>query len=304
MRRMLDWFARLLALWTVLAVAAGYIHPPLLTGLAPFMDWFFAVTMFGIGCVLAPEDFAPVFRKPQDVLLGTLAQFVIMPCLAFAIAKLLRLPPAIALGLILAGAVPDAMAAGVMSYLAEADVALSVSLTTLTTLVSPVLTPLLTLFLAREYIPVDFLPIFSSIVRIVILPLLLGLYVKHRFREAVGKVQPLFPALSTLFIACICGLVVAMNRDSVLSLGSSAFAAVVLLNVSGLALGYAAAVFFRFDLKQRRTLAIGVGMQNAGLGAVLALKHFSPQAALPSALFATWSIISASLLAAVWGKRR
>ncbi|MFA5146472.1 MAG: bile acid:sodium symporter family protein [Candidatus Omnitrophota bacterium] len=300
--RIAGYFTRYLVVWVVLSVAMAYLFPQAFTPLKPFMEWFFACTMFGIGALLSMKDFEPIFKRPRYLLLGILAQFTIMPAAAFVIARVLDLPPALAFGLILAGAVPDAMAAGVMSYIAEADVALSVALTTGTTLISPVVTPMLTYLFAREYIPVQFWPMMQSIMLMVIIPLFAGLIVRHRFPGHIEKMRPVFPAFSTLFIAFICGLVVALNRGSLERITGIAFAAVALLNFSGLFLGYWAGVLFRFDKRQCRTLAIGVGMQNAGLGAVLAIKYASPEAAIPNALFATWCIISAAILAGIWSR--
>jgi len=288
----------------VLTVALAYFFPGAFVPLKPFIEWFFAFTMFGIGAILSVKDFAPIFRQPRLVLLGILAQFAIMPLAAFVIARLMRLPDSLAFGLILAGAVPDAMAAGVMSYIARADVALSVALTTGTTLISPVVTPALTYLFAHEYVPVRFWPMFASIMLMVVVPLLAGLLVRHRCHRFVDRIRSVFPAISTVFIAFICGLVVALNRESLGRITGIVFAAVVLLNLAGLVLGYWAGFIFRFDLRQRRTLAIGVGMQNAGLGAVLAIKYASPEAAIPNALFATWCIVSAAILAGFWNRRK
>jgi len=295
-----DLFTNYLVIWVVVAVAGAYIFPGSFIPLKPFLELFFAITMFGIGALLTIKDFEPIFKKPRLLFLGMLAQFAIMPLAAFVIVKIFNLPPALAFGLILAGAVPDAMAAGVMSYLAEADVALSVALTTGTTLVSPVVTPALVYFLASAYVPVKFWPMLSSIMLMVIIPLLAGLLLRHRFPRFVEKVRPVFPAISTIFIAFICGLVVALNREALGQVTGIVFIAVVALNFAGLFLGYGAGALFRFDIKQRRTLAIGVGMQNAGMGAVLAIKYATPEAAIPNALFATWCIVSAALLARIW----
>ncbi|HOX53837.1 MAG TPA: bile acid:sodium symporter family protein, partial [Candidatus Omnitrophota bacterium] len=279
--KFLEKFAKLLVLWVVLAAAVGFVFPQVLVPLKPFTDWLFAFTMLGIGCLLSVQDFMPILKKPKLILFGTAAQFVIMPVLAFIIIKILGLPAALAVGLILAAAVPDAMAAGVMSYLAEADVAFSVALTTATTLVSPIITPALTYFLGRQYIPIQFWPMVKSILMMVIFPLLLGLWVQHRFHKITTQIKPVFPALSTLFIAFICGLVVALNKNAINKVTGIVLVSVVALNVFGLIFGYLAGKGFKFDLAQRRTLAINVGMQNAGMGAVLAIKHISPEAAIP-----------------------
>ncbi|MDD5136134.1 MAG: bile acid:sodium symporter family protein [Candidatus Omnitrophica bacterium] len=300
--RIAEYFTDYLVFWVVIAVAAAYFFPQAFIPLKPFIDWFFAATMFGIGALLSVKDFEPIFKKPRLVILGILAQFTIMPLAAVIIVRLLDLPPALAFGLILAGAVPDAMAAGVMSYIAEADVALSVALTTGTTLISPVVTPALMYFFAHEYVPIQFWPMMQSIMLMVIVPLFLGLTARHYFKRPVEKMRPVFPAFSTIFIAFICGLVVALNRGALGGITVIVFISVVLLNISGLVLGYGAGILFKFNRKQRRTLAIGVGMQNAGLGAVLAIKYASAEAAIPNALFATWCIISAAVLASIWNR--
>ncbi|MFA6358521.1 MAG: bile acid:sodium symporter family protein [Candidatus Omnitrophota bacterium] len=303
LNKILERFAKLLVVWVILAAVVGYLFPQVLVPLKPYIDWLFGFTMFGIGCLLSLNDFKPIFEKPRLVILGTAAQFIIMPLLAFWIIKLLGLTPALAVGLILAAAVPDAMAAGVMSYLAEADVAFSVALTTATTLVSPLLTPALTYFLGRQYISIPFWPMMQSIMMMVILPLMLGLWFQHCFNKITSKIKPVFPALSTLFIAFICGLVVALNKNALGKVTTVVFVAVISLNILGLILGYLAGKAFKFNLPQRRTLAINVGMQNAGMGAVLAIKHISVEAAIPNALFATWCIISAAILAGIWSNK-
>jgi len=304
LNKIFEKFAKLLVVWVVLAAVVGYLFPQVLVPLKPFTDWLFGFTMFGIGCLLSLSDFKPILEKPKLILLGTLAQFVIMPLLAVCIIKVLGLAPALAVGLILAAAVPDAMAAGVISYLAEADVAFSVALTTATTLISPVVTPALTWVLGKEYIPIQFWPMMQSIMMMVILPLILGLWVQYRFHKITSRIKPVFPALSALFIVFICGLVVALNKEALGKVTWLIFVAVISLNVLGLIFGYLAGKAFKFNLPQRRTLAINVGMQNAGMGAVLAIKHISAEAAIPNALFATWCIVSAAILAGIWSTHK
>ncbi len=260
----------------------------------------FAFTMLGIGAVLNFEDFLPVFKKPHLVLLGTLTQFGIMPAAGFIIAKSLNFPPQLTLGLILTGSVPGAMASNVISYLARADVAYSIALTSTSTLLSPILTPTFTYIFAHTIIEIKFWPMFFSIIKMVIIPLFIGLILKNMFKNAIFKFQEIFPAFSTIFIAFICGLIVALNKNYILGISLLLFTGILLHNFVGLVGGYAAGTLYRFDIRRRRTLSIEVGMQNAGLGAVLALKHFSEKVALPSALFATWCVITASILAEIW----
>lgn len=297
-------FSRLMVLWVILLGILGYAFPKSLTIFEPYKDWFFVITMAGIGVVLKLEDFESVIRAPYWVLLGTLAQFTIMPLSGFCVVRLLNLTPDLAIGVIIVGATPGAMASNVISYLAGADVAYSVALTSTSTLLSPILTPLWTYILGSVYISVPFWSMFFSIIKMVILPLMCGFAIRYFLMDKVNKIVDIFPALSTLCIAFICGLVVALNADRLGQTSLMVFVAVVLHNSLGLVLGYLAGVLYRFDEKRKRTLAIEVGMQNAGLGAVLALNHFSSSSALPNALFATWCIITASILAEFWRRNK
>ncbi|MCM8763189.1 MAG: bile acid:sodium symporter family protein [Candidatus Omnitrophica bacterium] len=303
MNRFFERFTQLLVLWVLLLVGWGYFWPRTLVVLKPQIEWFFAFTMFGIGMVLSLEDFQPIFKKPQLVFLGTLTQFSIMPALGCIIAKLLRLPADLAVGVILVGAVPGAMASNVISYLARADVAYSVALTSASTFLSPLLTPLFTYIFAHTFIEIKFWQMVFSIVKMVILPLLLGIGIKHIFKTRLNRIISLFPAISVVFIAFICGLVVALNRNYLKNITPLIFLAVFLHNFWGLVLGYGAGKLYGFGQKRCRTLSIEVGMQNAGLGAVLALKHFSAQSAIANAFFAIWCIITASVLAEIWARK-
>jgi len=301
--RFCTWFTKLLTLWVLLVCVFGYIFPATLVVLRPYLDYFFMFAMLGIGLVMSPADFKPLLKNPFIVLLGTITQFGIMSFLGWAIAKTLNLPAPLAIGLILAGAAPGAMASNVISYLAGADVAYSIAITTTTTFLAPVITPALMLFYGSTYIKMEFWPMCKSILIMVILPLSIGFIISHFFRKSVEKIKPLFPAVSTIFIAFICGLVVALNHDYLEQVNVMIFVAVAIHNFLGLVFGYLAATAYRLREKMRRTLTLEVGMHNAGLGAVLALKYLSPQSALPNALFAVWCIVTASLLANYWSKR-
>lgn len=304
LNRICERFSQLLVAWVLLALVTGFFLPGGFVALKPATDYFFGLTIFGIGALMTVKDFEMIVRRPLTVFLGVAAQFAIMPVLALGIARVLGLSPNLAVGLILAGAVPDAMAAGVISYLAEADVAYSVALTCGTTVVSPVVTPWLTQVLGKTLVQVQVWPMFRSILLILIVPLFAGLWTRHLLKDRIARVEKVFPALSTLFIAFICGQVFAVNRDRILAVGFKVLVAVIVLNVLGLVLGYAAGRLFRFNEKYCRTLSINVAMQNAGLGAVLAMKHIADEAAIPNALFATWCIVSGSILAKIWTWKR
>jgi BASS family bile acid:Na+ symporter len=195
------------------------------------------------------------------------------------------------------------MASNVMSYIAKADTAYSVSLTTVSTLLCPILTPGLTFILAHSKLDVPFFAMVLSVVKMVVVPLFVGFGVRHYLRERIEKILPVFPAISVTFIIFICSLVIALNKHYLAQVTGIILAAGVILNVYGMLGGYGVASLFRMDIRRRRTLAIEIGMQNAGLGTVLALKHFGEQAAMPAAIFVFICIITASLMAALWQRR-
>lgn len=261
---------------------------------------FFALTMFGIGVALRPDDFKRILKTPLVVAIGSAAQFLVMPLGAYALARLFRLPPPLAVGLILTGAAPGAMASNTMSYIAKADAAYSVSLTTVSTLLCPVLTPLLTRTLAGSELPVSFWGMFLQIMVMVLVPLLLGFWVRYRFRGPIERILPVFPALSATFIIFICSVVIARNQSRLPQVTGKVLAVVLALNVYGMWAGYGIGTLFRFETLKRRALAIEIGMQNAGLGTALALEHLGEEAAIPAAIFVFVCIITASVLAAIW----
>lgn len=300
MKKFLDWFTRNFTLWVVLFGMLAYIAPAPFLALRPGMNWFFALTMFGIGAALEVEDFKRIVRAPRPVAIGCAAQFTFMPLGAFAVGHLMGLPDVLIVGLVLTGAAPGAMSSNVMSYLAKADAAYSVSLTTVSTLLCPVLTPGLTMLLAGTRMDVSFTAMFWSVIWTVIAPLLLGLYLKYRFGKVIAPLLPMFPALSATFIVFICSMVIALNRDYLAAMTGVVLAACIILNLYGMAAGYGVGTLFRMNRKRRRTLSLEIGMQNAGLGVVLALEHLDERSAVPSAIFVFVCIITASLAAAWW----
>lgn len=300
--KVLSFYTKYFAVWVILFGMVAYFLPAPFVALKNFNNHFFALTMFGIGAVLRLEDFKRIARSPWVVLIGTCSQFIIMPFGAFFLAKVFDFPPEIAAGLILTGAAPGAMSSNVMSYIAKADVAYSVSLTTVSTLLCPLLTPGLTFLLARSQLPVPFLDMVLSVLYMVILPLFVGFAVRHFLREKMDKILPVFPALSVTFIIFICSVVIALNREYLPKATGLILAAVIILNVYGLLTGYGVGAIFQMNKSRKRTLAIEIGMQNAGLGSALALEHLGEKAAIPAAIFVFACIITASFLVEMWRK--
>lgn len=290
----------------LIVVAAGAVavwRPEPFTSLAPAVPWLLATIMLGMGLTLRPADFATVATRPLPLALGVVAQFVIMPLVGFALAKAFDLPPALAVGVILVGAAPGGTASNVMVYLAKGDTALSVSMTTVSTLIAPVLTPLLVLWLAGDYLPVDTPGLLVSIAQIVIVPIVLGVALRLLLPRVVERLLAAMPLVSVVGITLVVLAVVAGSADTVLSAGLVVAVVVMLHNGFGLLLGYLAARAVGMDESVRRAVSIEVGMQNSGLAAGLAAAHFSPAAALPAALFSVWHNVSGSLLAGWWSRR-
>jgi len=250
----LSFYTKYFAVWVILFGVVAYFLPTPFAALKDYNEWFFALTMFGIGAVLEIDDFKRIAQKPVIVLIGSCAQFSIMPLGAFLLAKLFAFPPEIAVGLILTGSAPGAMASNVMSYIAKADTAYSVSLTTVSTLLCPLLTPGLTFLLAGSILKVEFWKMVLFVTMTVVAPLLLGFGVRHYFREKIEKIVAIFPAISVTFIIFICSLVIALNRDRLIMVTGPILVAGVILNVYGMLAGYGVGSVFRMAKRRRRTL--------------------------------------------------
>lgn len=288
------------AVWVLLFAFLGYAFPGAFRELSAYIVPLLGVVMFGMGLTLSAADFQAVLRRPREVAIGVVAQYLIMPLVGYALARLLDLPPEIAVGVILVGSCPGGTASNVMTYLARGDVALSVAMTTASTLLAPFLTPLWMLLLASRWIPVNAASLFWSIVNVVILPVVAGLIVKGLFRRPAEAAVKALPLVSVAAIVTIVAAVVAANRDPLATSGLSIILVVILHNLFGLALGYLAARSVGLTLSKRKALAIEVGMQNSGLGAALAAAHFTPLVAVPSAIFSVWHNLSGALLAYVF----
>lgn len=300
------WIAAHITLIVVAVTAIALLLPASFTWIGTSsITPMLGVVMFGMGLTLRPSDFKPVIQHPTDILIGELSQFIIMPLLAWLLCRLLSLPDQIALGVVLVGCCPGGTASNVICYLAKADVALSVAMTSVSTLVAPVVTPALVLLLAGESVNVDVLGMFMSIVQVVILPLALGFVVNHYFRQATAKVTPLLPMISTIAIAAIIGIIVSHNAASILSCSLIVAVAVILHNVLGLLLGYGVAAITGRSPEKRSAISIEVGMQNSGLATSLAATHFAmyPMAAIPGALFSVWHNFSGSIAAQIFRRK-
>ncbi|MFE6404088.1 bile acid:sodium symporter family protein [Streptomyces alboflavus] len=292
---------RAVTVFPVLVLAAGAVGlatPGTFGGWKESVPYLLGVVMFCMGLTMTPQDFQGVARRPWAVALGLVAHYVIMPGLGWLIAHALDLSPQLAAGVILVGCAPSGTASNVVTYLARGDVALSVSVATVSTVLAPLVTPPLTLLLAGEYLPVDAGSMVTDILKTVLLPVVGGLAVRLLFGRYVDRVLGALPWLSAVTIAVIVAVVVAGSAATIKSAAALVLVAVVLHNGLGLALGYGAGKLARLGPPASRAMAFEVGMQNSGLAASLATAHFSPLAALPAAVFSVWHNVSGAVVAA------
>ncbi|HGN1707633.1 TPA: bile acid:sodium symporter family protein [Providencia rettgeri] len=297
---MLSKVTRLFPLWALLLSVLAYYAPNSFTGISPFISYLLMLIMFTMGVTLRISDFKRVVTRPAPVIICTFIHYLIMPLAAWLLAKAFDMPADLAIGMILVGSVASGTASNVMIYLARGDVALSVTISSVSTLVGVFATPLLTLLYADTSISVNVMGMLLSILQIVIIPIIAGLAIHHLFSETVKKVEPFLPSLSMICILAIISAVVAGSQSHIASVGFMVAIAVVLHNGIGLIGGYWGGRLFGFDESTCRTLAIEVGMQNSGLAATLGAQYFGAMAALPGALFSVWHNLSGSLLAGYW----
>ena len=298
--RLSQFIGRTFAIWTLLFAFLAFFSPDTFKWIGPYVVTLLGIIMFGMGLTLSKADFAEVGRRPLTVLIGVLGQFIIMPALAWVLCKVLALPPEIAIGVILVGCCPGGTASNVMTYLARGDVALSVAITSVSTLLAPVVTPALIYLLASAWLEVSATAMFWSIVQVVIVPILLGVIVQSLLGARVKACVEVLPLVSVVAIVAIVAAVVAGNQERIATSGLQIFAVVVLHNGLGLLVGYLIAKAFGLSVAQRKTMSIEVGMQNSGLGVALATAHFSPLAAVPSAIFSVWHNITGPIAATIF----
>ncbi|MEK4218578.1 bile acid:sodium symporter family protein [Bacillus sp. FSL L8-0222] len=290
-------------IWVIIFAVLGFSFPSLFSWISSYITIFLGIIMFGMGLTLQTDDFKELIRKPLYVIIGVIAQYTIMPLVAFGLAYGLHLPSEIAVGVILVGCCPGGTASNVMTFLAKGNTALSVAVTTISTLLAPVLTPVLIMLFAKEWLPVSPGSLFISILQAVLIPIIAGLVVKIFFKKQVSKAVHALPLVSVIGIVAIVSAVVSGNRENLLQSGLLIFSVVILHNGFGYLLGFLCAKLLKMDYASQKAIAIEVGMQNSGLGAALATAHFSPLSAVPSAIFSVWHNLSGSLLATYWSKK-
>ena len=295
-----DFVGKYMAAIVIVVAALALLFPGTFSVVkTAWVNTLLGIVMFGMGLTLKPEDFKVVFSRPKDVIIGCIAQFTLMPFLAWALTQLFHLPTELAIGVILVGTCPGGTSSNVMTYLSKGDVALSVGMTAVSTVLAPFLTPLLTYFYAGQRVDVDMVSMFLSIVKVVILPIVLGFLVNHFFHTFTERAVEVLPLISTTAIVAIVAAVVSANSAKIMTSGLLILAVVILHNVLGYTLGYCVGKALKLDTTKCRAISIEVGMQNSGLATSLAAAHFAqyPMATIPGAVFSVWHNVSGAVLA-------
>ncbi len=262
---------------------------------------FLGVAMFGMGLTIKLEDFKVIFSHPKEALIGCIAQYTIMPIIAWLLAVIFQLPDDLVIGVILVGCCPGGTASNVITYIAGGDVALSVGMTIISTLIAPIMTPLLVYFLAGAWVDVSFWSMVLSVVKVILIPVLLGILVSRLFGYYIQKISEILPLISSISIIMIISGIVAINAQKIVSCGILVLGVVIIHNLSGMGLGLAVSKILKIKYSKATAIAIEVGMQNSGLAVTLATANFAsnPLATLPGAIFSVWHNISGSIFASI-----
>lgn len=302
-----DFIARWMGALVLLTAVVALLVPEVLL---PVDMWvinpLLGLIMFGMGLTLKPKDFRIVFQRPRDVMIGCLAQFTVMPLVAWLLVRLFALPDELALGVILVGCCPGGTASNVITFLARGDLALSVGMTATSTLLAPLLTPVLVWLMAGTMVDVDAAGMLLSILYVVIAPIVFGFAVQRFFPRFTQRAVTYLPAFSTLMIIIVVALIVSHTANRLLTGGMFVVLVVMLHNVLGLAIGYGVGFLLGLSSPKRRAISIEVGMQNSGLASSLATIHFAayPLATIPGAVFSVWHNISGALVARIYSHKK
>ncbi|MGB5855360.1 MAG: bile acid:sodium symporter family protein [Oceanisphaera sp.] len=300
---MLALITQLFPLWAILLSALAFFQPELFVGIKGQIIPLLTIIMLCMGLTLSINDFRNVMASRKALLVGVILQFSVMPIVALLIALLFGFDAELTVGMLLVGSVAGGTSSNVMCYLAKGDTALSISMTAISTLLGVLLTPVLVALLVGQSIDVPVQSMLISLLQVVVAPVLLGVVLNYLLGGVVKQLEPILPLFSMMAIVLIIAIVVALNADNIADIGGIVALAVVLHNSCGLLLGYGATALMGFDKKTCRTIAFEVGLQNSGLATALAMKFFTPAAALPGTLFSVWHNISGSLLAGYWAKK-
>ena len=300
-----NYTSKYIGILVILISALAFLFPSTFAWATAYTSWLLGFAMFGMGMTINANDFKNILKHPKDVFIGCLAQFLIMPVVSYLLAVAFNLPTPLALGVILVGCCPGGTASNIITHIAKGDTTLSVSMTVVSTLLSPILTPLWIYVLAGQWIDVSIASMIISGVKVVLVPIVLGIIINYYIgnkKEYISSVMPLVSVTSVLLL--IAGIV-ATNQEKLLICGTTVFVIVMLHNIIGMAIGFVITRLFKMDLPKSTAVSIEVGMQNSGLAVSLAVSNFAtqPLVAVPGAIFSIWHNISGGIFASIMKNR-
>lgn len=306
LKQISNFFGKYMSVIVLVVAAVSLFFPKSVSFIkTTYVNYLLMTAMFCMGITLKVEDFKVLFTRPKDIAIGAIAQFTIMPLLAFLLSLAFRLPPELAIGVILVGTCPGGISSNVITYLAKVDVPLSVGMTSVSTILAPLATPLLTLLYAGEKIDVNAVSMFISILQVVILPIVLGFIINKFFHKFVEHFKDVLPLISVVAVVAIVAAVVSANSQRLMQVGHLVVIVIIIHNTLGYMLGYFLGKVCKFNNAKCKTISIEVGMQNAGLASSLASTHFAYMAlaAVPGAIGSVWHCISGSIVANIMAAR-
>ncbi len=284
----------------------AFLYPDAFKGMVSYTSIFLGIAMFGMGTSISVSEFKNIIYNPHEIIIGCIAQYTIMPFLAYILISAFNLPIDLALGVILVATCPGGTASNVITHIAKGDVSLSVAMTITSTLISPLITPALVYALAHKYVDVSFIAMFKSVLTVILCPIILGIVANHFAKDMVKKTDNIFPFISSLAIVLIIAAIIAANKDKIIESGFIVFIIVAIHNAFGFLSGLLIGHFLHIDYKKTTALSIEIGMQNSGLAMSLALLNFAnnPLATLPAAIFSIWQNIAGSVLANIRARKK
>lgn len=306
LKQISNFFGKYMSVIVLVVAALALFFPKSVSFIkTTYVNYLLMTAMFCMGITLKIEDFKVLFTRPKDIAIGAIAQFTIMPLLAFLLSLAFRLPPELAIGVILVGTCPGGISSNVITYLAKGDVPLSVGMTSVSTILAPLATPLLTLLYAGEKIDVNAVSMFISILQVVIAPIVLGFVINKFFHKFVEHFKDVLPLISVVAVVAIVAAVVSANSQRLMEVGHLVVIVIIIHNTLGYMLGYFLGKVCKFNNAKCKTISIEVGMQNAGLASSLASTHFAYMAlaAVPGAIGSVWHCISGSIVANIMAAR-
>ena len=303
--RFTQFIQKTFALWVILFAAIALLAPDLFIWLKAYIPWLLGIIMLGMGMTMTVDDFKGVLQSPKAVFIGVVAQFAVMPGLAYLLCKMMNLPSEIAIGVILVGCCPGGTASNVITYMAKGNTALSVACTSVSTLLAPLLTPAIFYLLASQWIEINASSMFISILQVVLFPIILGLIIRAVLKSKVESYIQVMPLISVIAIVAIVAAIIGGSQAQIMESGLLILGVVALHNGLGYLVGFWASRLFKLPYADCKAVAVEVGMQNSGLGVALAAVHFaaSPLTAVPSAIFSLWHNISGPALATYWASK-